>query len=271
MTDKGVEFQSEVLILFMLKSNPLILREDWEFSILNIFNYNKFCQLSYYFNFIKNNYHRLDGDIVEAGVYQGKSLLATALLLKELGSNKKVIGFDTFSGFPAIYNSNDNIKIFRNLYNKKKISKDHFLKVLKNQDYRKIILGKKPNIKTISQSGSFVNANYNMLLKKIKFLKLDNIQLVRGCFSETMAKSEIKNGIMGALIDCDLYESYKTSLPFIWKSLNRGGYIFLDEYYSLKFPGAKVAVDEFKKDVNAQLKRHPIMPGDFERWYLIKK
>lgn len=47
----------------------------------------------------------MPGDIVEAGVFQGHTLLATALLLRELGSDKKVVGFDSFTGFPKRNNS----------------------------------------------------------------------------------------------------------------------------------------------------------------------
>ena len=51
-----------------------------------------------------------------------------------------------------------------------------------------------------------------------------------------------------ALIDCDLYCSYKQSLPFVWDKLSKGSYMFLDEYYSLKFPGARIATNEYFQD-----------------------
>jgi hypothetical protein len=31
----------------------------------------------------------------------------------------------------------------------------------------------------------------------------------------------------------------------LWSNTIKGGIFYLDEYYSLKFPGAKIAVDEF--------------------------
>ena len=57
-----------------------VLKYDWEFNILNIYNFRQFGNLKNYFEFIKNNYQKIEGDIVEAGVFQGRSLIATALL-----------------------------------------------------------------------------------------------------------------------------------------------------------------------------------------------
>ena len=71
---------------------------------------------------------------------------------------------------------------------------------------------------------------------------------------------------MAVLCDCDLYESHKVALTFIWERLSRGGYIFLDEYYSLKFPGARIAINEFFDERQDKLFRHELIPGDFERW-----
>ena len=56
---------------------------------------------------MKENHNKIDGDIVESGVYKGSSLLAMGLLLKEIGSSKKVYGFDSFSGFPPVFHDYD--------------------------------------------------------------------------------------------------------------------------------------------------------------------
>ena len=76
----------------------MLLKNHWEFNILQIYNCNLPGKLEGYFDFIKKHYKQLEGDICEVGVYRGFSILATALLLKELGSDKKVWGFDSFSG-----------------------------------------------------------------------------------------------------------------------------------------------------------------------------
>ena len=41
---------------------------------------------------------------------------------------------------------------------------------------------------------------------------------------------------------------YELALNYIWPSLTKKGIIYLDEYYSLKFPGARIASNEFFKE-----------------------
>ena len=76
--------------------------------------------------------------------------------------------------------------------------------------------------------------------------------------------------LMCALIDADLYESYKVCIPYIWRNLSKKGMIFLDEYYSLKFPGARLATNEFFFDKKSKLKKISDKPRDFERWAAFK-
>ena len=71
-------------------------------------------------------------------------------------------------------------------------------------------------------------------------------------------------------MDCDLYQSYKITLPYVFKNLTKGGYIHLDEYFSFKYPGAKIAIDEFCKKFNIKPKKQLVSYGEFERWFLTK-
>ena len=72
------------------------------------------------------------------------------------------------------------------------------------------------------------------------------------------------------LLDSDLFDSYELTLPHLWRSLTPGGYIYLDEYYSLKFPGPRFAVDEFAKNSECELILLGVWLG-FERWALRKR
>jgi hypothetical protein len=62
------------------------------------------------------------------------------------------------------------------------------------------------------------------------------------------------------------------ALNYGWDKLMPGGIIFLDEYYSLKFPGARIAVNEFFADkgnfelIDVADKKI----DDFERWIVRK-
>ena len=246
--------------------------KDWHFNMLGIYNYNKIGSFSNLFSFIKDNHTKVEGDIVEAGVYRGHSLISIAKLLKDLGSEKKVYGFDTFTGFPPVYHEKDNLSEFSKMYEEGLISKDHLESVKLNQMLLEKFSNKtfEKNIKNISSSGDFENTNLELIKKKIEYLELDNIELIQGDFSETMSASKKIEKVMAAIIDCDLYESYQVSLDFIWQQLSPKGFVHLDEYYSLKFPGARRAVTEFiSSNRDAQLGTESA-EADFERWFLIK-
>lgn len=250
-----------------------ILKNKWEFGVLEIDNYNFESKFKSYYNHIRDNHKYLEGDIIEIGVYKGFSLLATALLLKELGSDKKVYGFDSFSGFPPILNKKDSFDNFDKLFNEKRISKSHLDDHKKLLEYTKFKSNfDKINPLNISTSSDFSNTSKSYLEKKIDFLELDNVILIEGDFSNTMIEENFKeNRFFACLFDCDLYESYKTGLNFVWNKLVTDSFIFFDEYYSLKFPGARIAVDEFFSNKNQKLNVAKSDLADFERWTLIKK
>jgi hypothetical protein len=249
----------------------VIIEEDWEFGVLGIYNYKKTGKLDGYFDFIRNNHADIEGDICEVGVYRGASIIATALLLKELNSDKRVFGFDSFFGFPN-YHNNDDLSSFDRLYSKGEITKDHYQDCLLNKKHKEFTLGASVDSSTISTSADFSNTSLSSLEAKIDYLGLDNIVLVVGDYKDTMANNSHKEQLfMASLIDCDLYEGHKRSLPFVWNRMAHGGYMYLDEYYSLKFPGARIATNEFfsgKEDKPIMYDREPM---DFERWFVRKK
>jgi hypothetical protein len=62
------------------------------------------------------------------------------------------------------------------------------------------------------------------------------------------------------------------TLNYGWERLIPGGIVFLDEYYSLKFPGARIAVNEFFADKKGyeMLEVSDKSIDDFERWIIRK-
>ena len=112
------------------------LSKDWEFNVLDVYNYNKPGKLESLFDFIKKHHDSIEGDIAEAGTFNGKSLLSIALYLKEISSNKKVIAFDTFSGFPPIYDANDQFQLFDQLLENDQISHEHYADVKKLHEFK---------------------------------------------------------------------------------------------------------------------------------------
>ena len=248
--------------------DKIILNSDSEFifNTLGIdFFLNPSCALRHYYNFIIKNEKKLKGNLFEFGCFNGKTLLAQAIILKRLKSKKIVYGFDNFRGFPS-YHKFDS---FKYISKKKNVYQNHL--IIKN--IREFILNKKVNEKNISQSLEFQNQSKKKLERKIKKLRLNNIKLIEGNFLETVPKffKKYKGKIMCVNLDSDLYESYKTVLPFAYENLIKGGYIHLDEYYSLKFPGAKIATDEFAKKKKIKIYKNRSFTWEFDRYYLKKK
>lgn len=245
------------------------LLEDWEFGVLGIYNYRRPGKFDHYFRELAELSQTHDGDLCEVGVFKGASLLAQALFLKEIGSPKKIYGFDSFSGFPS-YHANDELEMFAELHHRGAIGEEQWRAVQLNQRHRGLFVGK-VTAQNISSSGEFADAPYDVLMKKLDYLGLDNVVVVKGPFAETMAATALPGvRFCAALVDCDLYDSYTQSLPFIWERLQTGGYVYLDEYYSLKFPGARIATDEFFAGRADRPCQHRRLEGDFERWFVRK-
>lgn len=251
----------------------LKLYEDWEFNVLGVYNYTQPGPHDVLYDFIRTHHDRLPGDIVEAGVYRGKSLLGMAMLLKSLGSTKKVYGYDSFSGFPSGNDPRDDLERFEEMASQGLIAPAHLEKVRRNRQWRTHLSNQTQTARTLSSSGDFSDTSRAPVEKKIALLGLDNIVLVDGLFSATMTpQASEPRVVMAALMDCDLYASYIDTFRFVWPRLATGGMIYLDEYYSLKFPGARLATRDFfaDKPEQADLRMAPLKPGDFERWSVVK-
>jgi len=256
-----------------MKNNIKNLKE-WEKNYFGIISSQKQSPIYFYLKFLNSKkFEKINGDIVEAGVFKGSSLISSALILKSKKAfkNKKIWGYDTFTGFPK-YSKKDDFEQFRKLYETKQISLGHFKDILKLKKYHKLL--KKTNIKVdnISSSNKFDNTSVHLVKKKINFFSLSSkINLIKGDFKRTLKiEKNLPKKISAGLIDCDLFEGYEVTLKFFWPRLSINGRLFLDEYYSLKFPGPRIAVNSFlKKNKDAFLKKEG-MTGDFERWSIIK-
>ena len=245
--------------------------KEYQFDLLGVEGPHKqiISPVRFWYKHIKKNSLKNDGDIFEFGVYRGQTLITAALILRELNSKKKVYGFDTFKGFPSA-SKFDQLSQFRNKeYFGKKIRNEfeNFLKIKKTFDKNKIF-----NARNISTANDFSNSNYEYVMKKIDYFKLKNIRLIKGDFKKTIpdffAKNKVK--ISSCNMDCDLFDGYQIALPYVYKNLSKNGYIRLDEYYSLKFPGAKIATDKFCKKFKIKPKKHQVRIGEFDRYYLTK-
>ncbi len=230
---------------------------DYIWNLLEIRNPNA-STLNVYYDFILENTNVLEGDIVEFGVYRGASLVTTALLLKSFGSDKKVYGFDTFKGFPPMH-ANDNKERFKELYKAGEITKEHY----------ELVLFKMETEQIWPREHMFDKTSLNHLKEKIERFELNNVIIVEGDITDNLHRLEDK--IMAVLYDCDLYAPYADTLPKVFDLTVSGGLLYFDEYYSLKYPGPRIAVNAFCQErglLPQKSLRHS--KGSFERWYLQK-
>tara|TARA_B100000780_G_C20965047_1_gene385280 strand:- start:98 stop:739 length:642 start_codon:yes stop_codon:yes gene_type:complete len=211
----------------------------------------------------------LEGDIFEFGVYKGGGTIAMALQLKILGSSKKIYAFDSFSGFPA-YHSNDEYQAFET-------RPDLFEPELREQarlckEIAEWRLGVPASAANISTSGDFSDISREWLENRLNAFGLDNVEIIEGNFKDTIPKfmKTFRGNVFSANIDCDLYDGYLHSLRAIYPIAVKGAMIYLDEYYSLKFPGARIAVNEFINSVEDSVTLLGHEKNDFQRWAIYK-
>lgn len=85
------------------------------------------------------------------------------------------------------------------------------------------------------------------------------LNLVKGWLPASL-KTQNLGSVSLAHLDLDLYEPYLGSLTALWPLISPGGLILLDEYNRpgdlLKWPGAKIAVDEFVAMNDLTLMKH---------------
>jgi hypothetical protein len=170
-----------------------------------------------------------------------------------------------------VYDPNDEAQRFEELFAQGRITAEHYAAILKHRDCL-ALLGKDPSrLTTCSASNNFSTVDLGLLRAKIAYLGLDNLRLAPGNFAQTLAEGGLETGpLCAVLIDCDLYQSYLQVLEYAWPRLVPGGAIYFDEYYSLKFPGARIACDAFFADKPDKPQAHTRLPGDFERWFVRK-
>ena len=244
--------------------------DDWALNVLEVYNITNDSTYKYWFDFIRLNLHKLPGHLLEIGVYRGRTLCATASLLRDLHPDCLLYGFDSFSGFPPDPHPNDSFELFEDMHSSGVITEEHYQRVLLNKQLLTIV-GRKSNSHASSSSGNFSGTSRQLVQDKLDFLSLQNTVLVEGDIAHTMNASNLPDQISAIFLDADLYLPYKVTLENAFSRLLPGGFIFLDEYYSLKFPGPRIAVNEFvEKNSNASLTCIQRSPSMFERWILVK-
>ena len=179
---------------------------------------------------------RVNGSIIECGVFNGAGLFTWANfseIYEPVNHTRKIIGFDTFAGFPSIH-SEDNTLNYRS--NQGDLCGDNFN----------------------SFEESIKKHNYERNLEHI-----NKIELVRGDFLVT-GKDYIKNNphllVSLLYLDFDLYEPTLEALKIFSPRMCKGSLIVFDELNCSNFPGETKAYLEFIQKNNLCLTRSSIDP-----------
>ena len=248
------------------KSLPL-----WAKNVLQVYpldeDYNPY---KFWYDFLRYKLDDVPGDIVEVGVYRGRTLCTTAYICSGLENPRIVVGFDSFSGFPNTSHPKDSPDLFHQLLRDGSITSDHYQQLLLNLELSSVV-GRSLTTGGLSSSGNFSATSQELVESKLKFLGLSNYQLVDGDVATTMVPENLPDRISAIFLDADLYEPYYFTLKNAWSRLSVGGIIFLDEYFSLKFPGPRIAVNEFLASADdARLRCIEDPCREFQRWIIQK-
>jgi O-methyltransferase len=150
--------------------------------------------------------NKIEGEAAELGVFQGDF----AKRINKLFPNKKLYLFDTFEGF-----SGEDIK----------------------KDFE---IGSSEKI--MDQKYNFSDTNEKFVLGRMEYP--ENCILKKGYFPETAKGVEEKFAFVS--LDADLYQPMLEGLKYFYPRLEKGGYIFVHDYFFEDFPGVKKAVKEYQ-------------------------
>jgi O-methyltransferase len=176
--------------------------------------------------------NKIEGDVVECGVWKGGSMMAVALTLLSLGDvSRDLYLFDTFEGMSAP--TDDDVDIAglsaKNLLQNSDKAKDESVWCHAALD----------GVKDVIESTGYPS---------------DKTHFVKGMVEETIPHFS-PNKIALLRLDTDWYASTKHELEHLFPSLSKGGVLIIDDYGH--WQGARKAVDEYfaKNDIKILLNR----------------
>ena len=200
-------------------SNPKLYGTNFEipYNAIELFNLRKigvflnnmpFFQDSLFHHRLATyvDYHKIEGDIVECGVYNGMSAASFAVALNHKKNNSRIWLFDSWEGFPQTNDVKDG-EVAPTLAGKIKGSLEGVKERMSNTGF--------PIEDIIYRKGWFIDTFKDPLPEKISLLH----------------------------IDCDFYQSVLLSLKTFYHKVVHGGLIILDDFGA--FPGCRVAFYEF--------------------------
>lgn len=217
----------------LLKSAPL--PDDELLPNLGLFLSSKALSRVLFFHEIYKKILNTHGMIMEFGVRWGQTLsLLSALrgIYEPFNRHRKIVGFDTFSGFVGM--SEKDGALCKTVDGSFSVSENY-------EDYLGEILALQEALNPISH------------LKKF--------ELVRGDATQTIPeylKRQPETMVSLAIFDFDIYKPTKAALEAVKPYLFKGSVLVFDELADDIFPGETVALREVFDTTNLRVERLPI-------------
>lgn len=181
----------------------------------------------------------VNGSIVECGVFVGggtMTWLHCSSIMEPYNHTRKIIGFDTFSGFPQIDESDKKTGTSEHLHvgglNVSGSMQDELTELVKIHDQNRPL--------------SHVN----------------KVELIKGDACETIPQYIEDNPhllISLLYLDFDIYKPTKAALQTLYNRVVKGGIIAFDELNCKSYPGETVAMIEELDLTKVELKRFPFV------------
>lgn len=182
-------------------------------------------------NHIESN--KIEGDIVECGVWKGGSIMAALKALEGLKSfDRNIYLYDTFEGMsePTLIDKSFKGESASQAY----LNKDEFWNRIECYS----------NLEEVKSNVSKINYPEN------------KIHYVKGKVEDTIPQGEIPKKISILRLDTDWYESTLHEMEHLFPRLVKGGIIIIDDYGH--WQGCKQAIDEYFKKNHIELFLHRI-------------
>lgn len=167
---------------------------------------------------------KIEGDVVECGVWKGGNILLFTLLLEFFNVKKPVWAYDTYEGMSL---PTDNDVDFRGKHSKE-------------------LLVSAPRIAEEGTHNIWCYSTLDEVMENVQrhAQSSDAIHFIKGKVEETlMDEKNLPEKISLLRIDTDWYESTKKCLEVLYPRLVSGGVLILDDYGHWK--GSRKAFDEY--------------------------
>jgi hypothetical protein len=222
-------------IVDLLKQSPI--QDNEILANLNLFLTRSSFSHIMFMNEIYKKIVNTPGCIMEFGVRWGRNLALFETLrtyYEPFNYSRKIIGFDTFDGFPHVSEKDGKAKA--------------------------VTIG---NLKVADNYQNYLSDLLEAHEALAPRSNVTKFELVKGDVLDTLPQYLANNPetiIAFAYFDFDLYKPTKESLMHIKKHLTKGSILGFDEFYLREFPGETVAIQEVFGFSNIRLLSCPNVP-----------